>query len=162
MDPRDIEIPEPLPEYWAQALLKWGKEYEWRSMIAWLPSELRIELYRRIFSCHPAKIRLRDDGDLISLIIHDTHAIMAIDFSKAGIRKEANALCTFVDCLARFQSPPDILIDRIELEAYEDDDDFQIISFGLNVEEHRWTLNEVQLCIEVLEAINEMVRMAGN
>ena len=159
-----ITIPEPTPAYWAQVLRRWGMKYDEGTMVADLPSELRTELYRRKFSCYPAKIHVGEDGKNIALTIRDSRTTSRVDFTKRGIRTRASELQALVEELSQGQSSfESVMVDKVEVDSYwYDNKGIQMVEFATDIGtryDPRWILVECELCIELLQAFKEMLRM---
>ena len=162
---RLITIPEPTPEFWAQVLRRWGARYDKGTMAADLPSELRTDLYRRMYSC-PSKIYVREEHSReIKLIIRDTRSYFTIDFTKKGIRDNASELQALVADLLQGVWSEQVFVDKkIEIEAYESEEtDTLTIQFGVDIgsqTNERWILFEYELCIELVQALMTILEMA--
>lgn len=155
-----IEIPEPMSEHWAQVLRRWGKKYELGTMLARLPREIRSDLYRLVFSCYPIEIYLRDNPESIRLIIENGRTAGDLDFTKAGLRKSSTILRYLVDDLMDGISVQKIVqVDTIEIESYMDAEHMLVVAFAVNLGGERYHTTYCDLCIELLEAFREMLRM---
>lgn len=163
-----ITIPEPTPEYWARVLRGWCKEYEAATMLTWLPLELRIALYRYVFSCTTrfyvdwCEDRFRDSqgSRMIMLKVRDTTMRLDIAFSAREVKVHEDALLEFIDDLVRgIQPKPSRICGEIfgALIRPVARNRYQIIRVGIEEEE---TLFESPLCIELVQALMTLVEMA--
>ena len=154
-----ITVPEPTPEYWVQVLRRWGKKYNEGTMLDWLPLELRTALYRLLFSSYPVCIYLRDNGETVRLSIETERSATAIDFIKESLRTGLQGL---IYDLSHEQPPRPVVIDDVEIEPYTNDISRTIVNFAVSLNTastQRWYSTDCDLCIELLEAFREMLRM---
>lgn len=147
-------IPEPTPEFWAQVLRRWGARYDKGTMVADLPSELRTDLCRRMYSC-PSKIYINEYDRDVRLTIRDPRSYFVIDFTKKGIRDKAPELQALVANLLQGVPSERVTVDKkVEIETYEDTGTLTI-QFGVDIGKRttRWILFECELCIELVQAL---------
>ena len=133
-------------------------------MLTYLPSELRIDLYRRVFACYATDIYVEEHENTVRLSIETSHMANAIDFTKVGLRDKLEELRALIyDLSQEYPILINVTIDgNIQIEPYIDTTDRMVITFAVNLgtmDNERWYSTDCDLCIELLEAFKEMVRL---
>ena len=155
LNSRVIEIPEPTPEFWAQVLRRWCKQLE--EIFAWMPLELRILLYRRVYSCYPAKFTVIDRDRNVILYFEGEYRYSDY-YDKQRIRDVASHLREFIDDLIQGRCPRPIVVHGTTIRFIKETRSVRIFTVQDRGDDTIWS--ESPLCIELVRALITMLELA--
>lgn len=150
-----ITIPEPTPEYWSKILRGWCKPYE--EIFAWMPLELRIALYRYVYSCYPARFTITNKDRDIILYFEGKYSCRDY-YDKRQVRYGEPQLQVFIDDLIQGRRPHPIVVNGTTIQFIEPNRIVRIYTVEERGDDTIWS--ESPLCIELVRALMTILELA--
>ena len=147
-----ITIPEPTPEYWSKILRGWCKPYE--EIFACFPLEIRIALYRYVYSCYPAKFTVTNGAFDVILYFEGKYRCRDC-YAKRHLRYGAPQLQSFIDDLIQGRCPHTIIVCGTTIQFIGNS--VRIFNVEDRGDDMIWS--ESPLCIELVQALMTVLEL---